>query len=59
MLAFVIEDMIGLKIEQGGKIAKITPHTMGVEEIQARLPVKDGWLQIDITGDQVNTQIVP
>ena len=59
VLAFVIEDMIGLKIEQGGKIAKITPHTMGVEEIHARLPVKDGWLQIDITGDQVNTQIVP
>lgn len=59
VLAFIIEHMIGVKIGQGGKVTEITPDRMGVEELHACLPVPDGWLQIDITGDRVNTQILP
>lgn len=48
VLAFVIEYIMGLTLEQGGELCKVQPNTFGVERISAKLPVKDGWLTVDI-----------
>lgn len=57
VLAFLIEYMLGLRVD-GGEITGIQPSMLGVEALQARLPAKDGWLTVDITGDQVIKQII-
>ena len=48
VLSFIIEYMLGLKLENGGETFKVTPHPMGVDEIRAKIPVKDGWLSIQV-----------
>lgn len=48
VLAFVVEHMIGLKLEDGGTSYEIVPHVMGVERMYARIPIKDGWLDIRV-----------
>lgn len=49
VLAFIVEYMIGLQIKNGGQMYEIMPYTMGVKEICAKLPLKEGWLLVDIT----------
>ena len=53
VLAFIIEYILGLKLIDGGKTYEITPHTMGIREINARVPVKDGWLLIRVLDGNV------
>lgn len=48
VLAFIIEYMLGLKLKDGGETYEVTPHAMGVKEIDARIPVKNGWLSIRV-----------
>lgn len=48
VLAFIIEYMLGLKLKDGGETYEVTPHAMGVKEIDARIPVKNGWLSIQV-----------
>ena len=48
VLAFLIEYILGLKLTNGGTSYELTPHAMGVEEIEARIPVLDGWLDIKV-----------
>lgn len=54
VLSFIIEYMLGLKLKDGGKEYEIIPHTMGVKEIKAKIPVEDGWLWIQVTNGKVN-----
>ena len=58
VLAFVVEYMLGLKLENGGESYEIHPHAMGVEEIHAKIPVKKGYLQIDVVDGKVATAVV-
>lgn len=48
VLAFIIEYMLGLKLKDGGETYEVTPHAMGVKEIDARIPVKNGWLSVRV-----------
>ncbi len=58
VLAFIIEYMLGLKLADGGKTYEVTPHAMGLKELHAKIPVKDGWLIIDvINGNSTVRQI--
>lgn len=58
VFAFVIEYILGLKLENGGESYEINPHTMGIEEIHAKIPVKKGWLCINVVdGNAVITEV--
>ena len=48
VLAFIIEHMMGLTIENGADRYTLEPHMSGVKTIDAKLPVKDGWIAIHI-----------
>lgn len=50
VLAFIIEYIIGLKISGGGKRYEIHPRLMGLKEIYAKIPIKEGWLEKHING---------
>lgn len=52
VLAYLIEDMIGLKMENG-RVREIHPHAMGVAQIRAKLPLKDGWLILEIENGKI------
>lgn len=56
VLAFIIEYMLGLRLSDGGKKYEVHPHTMGIKEIHARIPVQDGWLVIDVVDGKVNLE---
>ena len=47
VLAFIIECIMELTKENG---KGIVPHIFGVETLDAKLPVKDGWLTIHMDG---------
>lgn len=51
--AFIVEYILGVNIEDGGKKVSVHPHLMGLEKIDAKIPVKDGWLNISICGEDV------
>ena len=53
MLVHIIEYILGLKLIDGGKTYEITPHTMGIRQINARVPMKDGWLLIQVSDGNV------
>ena len=48
VLAFIIECIMELT-KENGKV--IVPHSFGIETLDAKLPVKDGWLTIHVDGD--------
>ena len=45
--------MLGLRLEDGGEKYEVVPHTMGVQEINAKIPVRDGWLLIQVKDENV------
>lgn len=57
VLSFIIEYMLGLKLTDGGAKYEITPHMMGVKELEAKIPVKDGWLLVNVTDGKVTSKI--
>ena len=57
VVAFVVEYMLGLKLINGGETYEITPHMMGVKELEARIPLKDGWLSVKVTDGEVASEI--
>ena len=54
VLAFIIEYMLGLKLN--GDTYEVTPDTLGVKEIEAKLPTKDGWLFIKVVDGDVSVE---
>lgn len=46
--AFVVEYILGVCIEDGGKTVRINPHLMGLTDVDAKIPLGDGWLTINI-----------
>lgn len=53
VLSFIIEHMLGLKLTNGGETYEVTPHMMGVEELEAEIPIREGWLSVKVVGDKV------
>jgi len=53
VLGFIYEYMLGLKLVDGGASYEVTPHAMGVKEIEAKIPVKDGWLFVKVVDGEV------
>lgn len=49
VLSFVIEHIFGLHIS--GEEYTVTPHTLGIQKLYAKIPVKSGWLEINIEGE--------
>jgi len=45
-----------LKLENGGETYHVTPHTMGLKEIEAKIPAKDKWLSIHVADGQATVQ---
>jgi len=58
VFSFIVEYMLGLKLTKGGESYEITPHMMGVQELSAKIPVKEGWLLIDVVNDKVTSKLV-
>lgn len=56
VISFVVECMLGLKLTNGGENYEVTPNTLGVQEMEAKIPLKDGWLFIRVIDDKVITQ---
>lgn len=48
VLSFFVEYILGLKLIDGGTTYEVLPHAMGIKEINAKIPVKDGWLEIRV-----------
>lgn len=57
VFAFIVEYMLGLKLINGGETYEITPHMMGVKELEAKIPVKQGWLSVKVINGQVTSKI--
>lgn len=55
VLAFIVEYILGVKLKNGGETFSVEPHTLGLTNIKAKIPVKDGWISIQITDGKVNT----
>ena len=53
VLAFLVEYMLGLRLKNGGDSYELMPHAMEVKEIEAKIPVKNGWLFIKILDGKV------
>lgn len=54
VLAFVIEYILGLKLKDGGERYEVMPHPMGLKEINAKIPIKNGWLSIKVSDEKVD-----
>ena len=46
VLAFIIEYILGVQVENGGKTVRIQPHLSGLHNIEASIPVSGGILQV-------------
>lgn len=57
VLAFVVEYMLGLKLSDGGAAYEITPNMMGVKEIEAKIPVKEGWISVHVLDGKVTSKL--
>ena len=42
----------------GGTEYTITPHMMGVKRLEAKIPLKDGWLLVEVVDDKVTSKIL-
>ncbi|MBR2615593.1 MAG: alpha-L-rhamnosidase [Clostridia bacterium] len=48
VLAFLIENLLGIHIGKGGKEVSFHPDAMGLRRLRARLPLGDGWITVQL-----------
>ena len=53
VVAFIVEYILGIHIENGGEKVYFEPHSSGLKEIYAKLPLNSGWLEISMCGEDV------
>ena len=58
VFAFVVEYMLGLKLMNGGTEYTITPHMMGVKQLEAKIPLKNGWLFVEVEDGKVTSKLL-
>ena len=49
VLSFIIEYMIGFQLTENGQSYTLAPHSLGVQNLYAKLPFKDSWIEINVT----------
>lgn len=57
VVAFIIEYILGIHIENGGRKVYFHPHLLGLEEIEAKIPLQNGWLNLSIHGGVVSIDV--
>lgn len=55
VLAFVIEHIMGLTLDGDGTY-RIKPHTGDLKTVEARLPIRGGWLNVHIDGNTATAE---
>ncbi len=45
-------------MKDGSAVYEVTPHVMGIKEINAKIPVRDGWLLIQVIDGKVEIEKV-
>ena len=53
VLAFIVEYILGLQIIDGGSSYELQPHAMGIKEIEAKIPIQEGWLFLRVVDGKV------
>lgn len=53
VLAFLVETVLGVKISNSGREINISPTSFGLTDIDATIPIPDGWLEISIHNGKV------
>lgn len=53
VLSFIIECMLGITMRDGQIIQCPIPNSIGLKDIEAKLPVKNGWYFIKITNGSI------
>ncbi len=57
VLAFIVEYILGVHMEEGGKTVNCKPHMLGLTDIDAKIPIKNGWLMISIHGEDMQITV--
>ena len=57
VVSFIIEYVLGIRIENGGEKVYFKPHLSGLKEIEAKLPLKNGWLQIHVHEGEAQVEV--
>ncbi len=57
VVAFVVEHILGVSIKDGGKEVSVNPNLMGLTDVEAKIPVSAGMLEISIHGDDVKVNM--
>lgn len=57
IIAFIVEYVLGIHIEDGGKKVIFKPNLLGLKEVDAKIPLKTGWLEISIHGDSISVSV--
>lgn len=57
VVAFVVEYILGIQIEDGGKRIHVNPHLLGLTDIEAKLPLEQGMLEITIHHDDIQLNL--
>lgn len=56
VFAFVVEYILGIQIQDGGKTVVCNPHLMGLTDIDASIPLNTGLLKVSIHGENVKIE---
>ena len=57
VVAFIVEHILGVNIKDGGKEISVHPNLMGLTDVEAKIPVGEGTLEISIHGDDVKVNM--
>ena len=52
--SFIVEYILGIRIEDGGKRVYFKPHLSGLQDVEAKIPLKKDWLNISIHGEELH-----
>lgn len=56
VLAFIVEYILGVHIEDGGRVVRVNPHTSGLKKINASIPLNNGMLKINIEDGKLDVK---
>ncbi|MBQ3133871.1 MAG: hypothetical protein IJC17_06340 [Clostridia bacterium] len=56
VLGFVIEYILGVEIADGAKTVTVRPNLCGLTDIEAKLPIATGWLEITVRDGKVDVK---
>ena len=57
VLAFIVEYILGVNIREGGKNVSVKPNLLGLTDVVAEIPLKNGTLAISIHGENIKITV--